>query len=119
MFESSTTQPTKFIWPAARALAAEKTWLLQCLKAQLRNLRSLSGQEGGLFQPKSVTVISYYSSFHYYYVPSLQKTHDPAHALVATSLHWRGPALRGEGKREEFLKGEGDFSSGDSLTWLR
>ena len=56
MFESSTAQPTKFIWPAARAPAAEKTWLLQCLKAQLRNLQSLSGQEGGLFQLKSTTV---------------------------------------------------------------
>ena len=87
MFESSTTQPTKFIWPAARALAAEKTWLLQCLKAQLRNLRSLSGQEGGLFQLKSTTVIPYYSLSYYYYGPSLQKTRDPAHALVATSLH--------------------------------
>ena len=109
MFESSTTQPTKFIWPAARALAAEKTWLLQCLKAQLRNLRSLSGQEGGLIQLKSTTVIPYYSLSYYYYGPSLQKTRDPAHALVATSLHWMGPALRGEGKREEFFKGEGDF----------
>ena len=64
MFESSTTQPTKFIWPAARALAAEKTWLLQSWKAPLRNLPSLFGQEGGLFQLKSVTVISYYSSFY-------------------------------------------------------
>ena len=67
MFGSSTTQPPKIISPAATALAAEKTWLLQCLKALLRNLRSLSGQEGGLFQPKSVRVISYYSSFYYYY----------------------------------------------------
>ena len=64
MFESSTTQPTKFIWPAARALPAKKTWLMQYLKAPLRNLQSLSGQEGGLFQPKSVIVISYYSSFY-------------------------------------------------------
>ena len=64
MFESSTTQPTKFIWPAASALAAEKTLLLQCLKAPLRNLPSLSGLEGGIFQPKSVTVISYYSSVY-------------------------------------------------------
>ena len=63
MLKSSTTQPPKIIWPAARAFAAEKTWLLQCLKAPLRNLLSLFCQEGGLFQPKSVTVISYYSSF--------------------------------------------------------
>ena len=67
MFEGSTTQPTKFIWPAARALAAEKTWLVQFLKAPLRNLRSLSGRKGGLFQPKSVTVISYYSSSYWCY----------------------------------------------------
>ena len=67
MFESSTAQPTKFIWPAARALAAEKTWLLQCLKAQLHNLQSLFGQEGGLFQLKSTTVILYYSLSYYYY----------------------------------------------------
>ena len=33
------------------------------MKAPLRNLLSLFCQEGGLFQPKSVTVISYYSSF--------------------------------------------------------
>ena len=64
MFESSTTQPTKFISPAARALAAEKTWLLQRLKAPLHNLPNLFGLEGGLFQPKYVTVISYYSSFY-------------------------------------------------------
>ena len=90
MFESSTTQPTKFIWPAAsalaaektlllqclkaplrnlpsffqpaaRALAAEKTWLLQCLKALLRNLPRLFGEEGGLFQLKSIIEIPYYS----------------------------------------------------------
>ena len=61
MFQSSTTQPPKIIWPAARALAAEKTWLLQCLKAPLRNLPRLFGQEGGLFQLKSIIVIPYYS----------------------------------------------------------
>ena len=54
MFQSSTTQPPKIIWPAARALAAEKTWLLQCLKALLRNLPRLFGQEGGLFQLKYI-----------------------------------------------------------------
>ena len=59
MFESSTTQPPKIISLAATALAAEKTWLLQCLKAPLRNLPSLSGLEGGIFQPKSRKVISY------------------------------------------------------------
>ena len=64
MFESSTTQPTKFIWPAASALAAEKTLMLQCLKAPLRNLSSLSGLEGGIFQLKSRRVISYCSSLY-------------------------------------------------------
>ena len=49
MFESSTTQPPKIISLAATARAAEKTWLLQCLKALLRNLPRLFGQEGGLF----------------------------------------------------------------------
>ena len=61
MFESSTTQPPKIISPAATALAAEKTWLLQCLKALLRNLPKLFRQEGGLFLLKSITVIPYYS----------------------------------------------------------
>ena len=61
MFESSTTQPPKIISPAATAFAVEKTWLLQCLKAPLRNLPKLFRQEGGLFQLKSITVIPYYS----------------------------------------------------------
>ena len=64
MFQSSTTQPPKFISPAARAHVVEKTLLLQRLKAPLRNLPSLFGLEGGLFQLKYVTVISYYSSFY-------------------------------------------------------
>ena len=59
MFESSTTQPPKIIWPAARALAAEKTWLLQCLKAPLRNLPRLFGQEGGLIHLKSLIQTSH------------------------------------------------------------
>ena len=67
MFQSSTTQPPKIIWPAARALAAEKTLLLQRLKAPLRNLPNLFRQEGGLFQLKSISVILYYSLSLYYY----------------------------------------------------
>ena len=77
MFESSTTQPPKIIWPAARALAAEKTWLLQCVKALLRNLPRLFGQEGGLFQLKSIIVITYYSLCLQYYgeTPTWIRTH--------------------------------------------
>ena len=62
MFKSSTTQPTKFIWPAARAFPAKKTWLMQYLKAPLRNLQSLFCKQLGLLLRENLVIAMFESS---------------------------------------------------------